>query len=110
MGSCCVTAPGLATGPPARRTECSPGGCPSSAQVRRSSSRRLGGLLNADTRLHRVLSPAAAQRLVEVDEVIQPRQTRAHQSLLRAVQRALRVEQGEIVIHAFLEALFGQFV
>jgi hypothetical protein len=24
--SCCVTAPGLATGPPARRTECSPGG------------------------------------------------------------------------------------
>ncbi len=36
--SCCVTAPGLATGPPARRTECSPGGCPSSAQVHRSSS------------------------------------------------------------------------
>ena len=24
--SCCVTAPGLATGPPARRNECSPGG------------------------------------------------------------------------------------
>lgn len=54
-----------------------------------------------------VLSPAATQRLVEVDEVVQPRQARAHQGLLRTVLCALRIEQGEAVVHAFLEALLG---
>ena len=61
-------------------------------------------------RLRRIFLPAAAQRLVKIDQIEQPRVLGLDEILPRVVQILLGGEHGQVVVHALTEARVGQFV
>ena len=52
----------------------------------------------------RFLQDAAAQGLIERDQILQPSQPDAHQPLLRAIERAFRVQHGQVAVDAVAKA------
>ena len=60
--------------------------------------------------LRRVFPPTAAQRLIKVDQIEQPRVLRLNEILPRIVKVLLGGEHVQIIVHALTETRFGQFV